>query len=154
MTQANLGLLLLARGDQEGARRELQAARKLAHDERATLLAIGNGLRRAGDAPGALEAMQAALANDPQPTPALLSELALAQRAAGDRDAAIASLQRALQRDPHYATAHYVLANMLASDGKRAPARKHFQRYLELEPRGPHAAQARERLQVLGRSSK
>lgn len=151
LTQANLGLLLLARGDQKGARQELQQARALAEGNRAALVAIGNGLRRAGDPQGALQAMQAAVASDSQPTPALLSELALAQYAAGERSAAVASLERALDRDPRYATAHYLLGNMLASDGKRPQARKHFQRYLALEPKGPHAAQAKERAAALGK---
>jgi tetratricopeptide (TPR) repeat protein len=142
-------LLLLQRGDRAAAQHELQQALERAHGDRAALLAIGNGLRRAGDPEGALRAMQAAVQGDSDPTPALLSELALAQRAAGQRDAAVLTLEHALERDPRYATAHYILGSMFASDGKRDQAKKHFQRYLELEPRGPQAAQARERLEVL-----
>ncbi len=87
-----------------------------ASDNRAALVAIGNGLRRAGEASVAVEAMQAAIrADGGKATPAVLSELALAQRAAGEREAAIASLQNALEIDENYAIAHYLIANMLAA---------------------------------------
>jgi Flp pilus assembly protein TadD len=151
LTQANLGLLLLKRGDAPAARRELQLALAGEELDRPTLLAIGNGLRRAGDAPGALRAMESALEGAPEPTPALLAELALAQRAAGQREPALQTLERALARDPRYATAHYILGSMLASDGKHREAKQHLQRYLELEPRGAQASQARERLELLGK---
>jgi protein O-GlcNAc transferase len=149
LTQANLGLLLLKRGDASAARRELQLALAGEELDRPTLLAIGNGLRRAGDPQGALRAMESALEGAPEPTPALLSELALAQRAAGQRERALETLEQALARDPRYATAHYILGSMLASDGKRRQAMQHLERYLQLEPRGAQAGQARERLELL-----
>jgi Flp pilus assembly protein TadD len=151
LTQANLGLLLLKRGDAPAARRELQLALTGETLDRPTLLAIGNGLRRAGDPQGALRAMESALQGASEPTPALLSELALAQRAAGQRERALQTLERALARDPRYATAHYILGSMLASDGKRREAKQHLQRYLELEPHGSQAAEARKRLALLGK---
>ena len=149
MTRINLGLLLVARGDNAGAREHLSAALSGAKGNRAALVAIGNGLRRAGDARGALDAMQAALQGPPPPTPAELSELALAQRATGDRDAAIATLQKVIAQDARYATAHYLLANMLAAENRKADARAHYERYLALEPKGEQAARARERLRLL-----
>jgi protein O-GlcNAc transferase len=149
LTQANLGLLLLRRGDESAARRELREALSRAQGDHTALLAIGNGLRRAGDPKGALQAMQAAISAQSAPTPAMLAELALAQRAAGERAEAVMTLERVLDSDPRYAMAHYILGSMLASDGARERARKHLQRYLELEPQGPQAAQARERLRML-----
>jgi superkiller protein 3 len=146
MTRVNLGLLLVRLGDVDGAREQLRKALPGAQGNRAALLAIGNGLRRAGDSAGAVQAMQAAVDADDEPTPALLSELALAQRADGDREAAIATLQAVLKSNPGYATAHYLLGNMLAGAGRFAQARKHYQRYLKLAPDGPHVARARERL--------
>jgi Flp pilus assembly protein TadD len=146
MTRINLGLLLVRMGDADAAREELRSALPGAAGNRAALLAIGNGLRRAGDSAGAVQAMQAAVDADDEPTPALLSELALAQRADGDRAAAIATLERVLKADPSYATAHYLLGNMLAGAGRFGPARRHYQRYLKLAPDGPHAGRARERL--------
>jgi superkiller protein 3 len=149
MTQVNLGLLLVGKNDLEGGKKELRAALPNAKDNRAALVAIGNGLRRASDAEGALQAMQAAAQTGGDPTPALLSELALAQRAAGDRDGAIKTLDHALELDPKYATAHYLLGNMYAGAKKVADAKKHFERYLALEPKGAQADQARERLKML-----
>jgi len=148
MTRVNLGLLLVDAGRGEDGAKELRTAFDQAKGDRAALLAIGNGLRRAGDAQGALAAMQgAAQAGDP--TPAVLAELALAQRAAGDRAAAIATLESALKLDARYATAHYLLGNMLAGDKEFAQAKKHYLKYLDLDPKGEHADRTRERLEAL-----
>jgi Tfp pilus assembly protein PilF len=150
MTRANYGLLLLKQQQRDAATRELGRALQDATNNRPALLAIGNGLRRAGDASGALHAMELAVSSGGEPaTPALLSELALAQRAAGQRDAALATLQKALGLDDHYATAHYLLANLLASEQRFPEAKQHYERYLKLEPSGDQAAQARERLAVI-----
>ncbi len=147
MTRANYGLLLLKQNKKEAAARELSQALDQAK-ERAALLAIGNGLRRAGDAGGAVRAMERAVAQG-EPTPALLSELALAQRAAGQDAQALATLERALAQDAKYALAHYLMGNMYASDKKFAEAKKQFEAYLKLAPSGDQAANARERLKVL-----
>jgi Flp pilus assembly protein TadD len=97
ITRANLGLLLLKLKQPDSAIRELKIAMTHASDNRAALVAIGNGLRRAGEASIAVQAMQAAIrADDGKATPAILSELALAQRAAGEREAAVTSLRNAL----------------------------------------------------------
>jgi Flp pilus assembly protein TadD len=148
MTRANLGLLLVRRGDLDAGAGELQRALRDKPSDRATLLAIGQGLRMAGKPGPALQAMRAAVDNGEPPTPALLAELALAERASGDRAAAVATLRRALSLDTRYGTAHYLLGNLLAADGQFKEAVRHYQRYLELEPQGSHAAQARERLGV------
>jgi Tfp pilus assembly protein PilF len=149
MTRVNLGMLLLESGQTDAAVQELRGALQNAQGNRPALVAIGNGLRRAGDKQGALQAMQAAVHGGEDVTPALLSELALAQLATGDRDAAITSLHRALEIDPRFASAHYLLAGMLAGAGRAAEAKQHYERYLALEPRGPHADKARERIKVL-----
>ncbi|HEX7478337.1 MAG TPA: tetratricopeptide repeat protein [Polyangiales bacterium] len=151
MTRANYGLLLLQSGERDAAVRELQRALADGQGNRAALLAVGNGLRRAGDGQGAVQAMQAAVSAGGEPaTPALLSELALAERAAGQKDAAYATLERVLKQDDRYAIAHYLLANMLAADQRFADAKKHYEHYLKLEPQGAQAASARERLGVIG----
>jgi len=149
MMRVNLGLMLVNAGQTEPGKAELRRALPGAKENRAALVAIGNGLRRAGDAAGAVQAMQGAVDTGGEPTPALLTELALAQRAAGDRDTAIATIERALTMDPKYATAHYVLGNMLAGAKKLADAKKHYERYLALEPKGAQADEARERLKVI-----
>lgn len=152
MVRANLGLLLLAIQRADDGKRELRLAANHAQGNRAALVAIGNGLRRAGDAGGAVEAMRAAIAaGDGQPTAALLSELALAQLAAGSRPTAIDTLKQAIEIERGFAVAHYLLANMYAADHQNAPAATHYKKYLQLEPQGPHAAQARERLAIVER---
>jgi tetratricopeptide (TPR) repeat protein len=94
--------------------------------------------------------MQAAVQAGGEPaTPALLSELALAQRAAGKNAEAIATLEKALAIDEKLAIAHYLLGNMLASDQRFPEAAKHYQRYLKLAPDGEQAKQAKERLAVV-----
>lgn len=154
MVRANLGLLLLALERADDGKRELRTAVGHAQGNRPALLAIGNGLRRAGDAGGAVEAMRAAIAaGDGQPTPALLAELALAQLAAGARPAAIESLKQALELDARFATGHYLIANMYAADQQLALAATHYKKYLQLDPNGPQAAQARERLAIVERGN-
>lgn len=152
MTRANYGLLLLRQDKKEDAARELSQALGQAKD-RAALLAIGNGLRRAGDANGAVRAMEQAVASG-QPTPALLSELALAQRAAGQDAKAFATLDRALGADPKYTLAHYLKGNMYAADKKFAEAKTEFETYLKQAPQGDQAANARARLQVIASQKK
>lgn len=152
MTRANYGLLLLRQDKKEEAARQLSQALGQAKD-RAALLAIGNGLRRAGDANGAVRAMEQAVAVG-QPTPALLSELALAQRAAGQDAKALATLDRALAADPKYALAHYLKGNMFAADKKFAEAKTEFETYLKLAPSGEQAANAKQRLQVIAQQTK
>ncbi|MBK8172678.1 MAG: tetratricopeptide repeat protein [Sandaracinaceae bacterium] len=149
MPRVNYGLLLVHLTRNEEAVRAFRAALPLARGDRAALLAIGNGFRRAGEGESAVRAVQAAIAaGDDGPTPALLSELALAQRAANDRPGAEASLAQAIVLDARYATAHYLLANMLAGRQAYAEAIEHWRAYLQLEPRGDHAADAREKIRA------
>ncbi len=147
MARVNLGLLLLRLERADDAARTLREALPLAEGNRAALAGIGSGLRRAGEPEAAARALTAAVdADTAPPASGLLCELALAQRGAGDRPGAEATLGRVLAADERYATAHYLLANMLAGRGVLAEAVQRFERYLVLEPSGPHAAEARERL--------
>ena len=155
MSRANLGLVYLRLGNAEQAGVELRRALPLARGNAPALQAIGNGLRLAGQAEAAVTAMQRAIeAREEGPTPALLSELALAQLAAGDRPLAEASLRQALELDTRYATGHYLLGNVLAAQEKWRDAAREFERYLALEPQGQHADAARERLRVVRRSGR
>jgi Tfp pilus assembly protein PilF len=147
MLHANFGLFLLGAGNSERAVSELRKALDAAKGDRAVLLAVGNGMRRAGKPDEAVRAISAAVAGgDGKPTPALLSELALAQHAANLDAEAKKSLEQALELDPKYASAHYVLGSLLAGEGNKKEAIKHYQKCLELEPKGPLADKAREKL--------
>jgi Tfp pilus assembly protein PilF len=155
MLRANHGLFLLERGQTEPARTELRAALANAGGDRAALVAIGNGLRRAGKPDEAVRALRKAIeGGDGKPTPALLSELALAQNGAGDGAGAKASLEQALALDARYATAHYLLGSMAAADGDLKAAKSHYDRCIQLEPRGPLAGKAKEKLAALKQAKK
>jgi len=155
MLRANQGLFLIENGDAQGATLTLRAGLQRAKGNRPALLAIGNGLRRASHPDEAVRALRAAIeAGDGKPTPALLSELALAQHAAGDIEGAKASLEQALSLDAKYASAHYVLGGILAAQGDLRRAADHYKKCLELEPKGPLAAKAKEKLAAVKRAPK
>ena len=155
MLRTNYGLFLLGRAQNELALAELRAALAVAGGDRAALVAIGNGLRRAGKPDEAVRALSQAIeGGDGKPTPALLSELALAQNAAGDGAAAKASLTQALALDARYATAHYLLGSIEAANGDAKAAKAHYEKCIQLEPRGPLAAKAKEKLAALKQAKK
>ena len=141
---ANFGLYLLWAGDIESGADALRAALPLARENPVALLAIGNGLRRAGRYPDAVEAMTRAVQVHPQGgTPALFAELTLAHMAARDGASAEASATRSIELDPAYALGHFLLGRILLARGACEEAIAAMQQYLRLEPRGDHAAAAR-----------
>ena len=147
LLRANYGLFLLKQDKADAAATELLAGLEHAKGDRAALLAIGNGLRRAKRADAAVRALHEAIAaGDGRPTPALLAELSLAQNAAGDAIAAKASLDEALLLNPKYATGHYLLASVLAGEGDFKGAMAHYKRCIELDPKSELAARAKEKL--------
>jgi Tfp pilus assembly protein PilF len=155
MLRANYGLFLLKQGQREPAVQELLAGLGHAKGDRAALLALGNGLRRADKPDAAVRALREAIAGgDGKPSPALLSELSLAQHAAQDDAGAKASLEQALQLDPKYATGHYLLGSLLAGEGDFKAATQHYKRCIELEPQGELSRKAREKLQAASQADK
>lgn len=147
-----LGLLQLASGDSDAALITLRRAVAPAAGSRAMLSALGNGLRRAGDPQMATRVLRDAVAAGEDPAPAaVIAELALAEFAADHREDAERTLTGLLRDHADYAIAHYLLANMMASREAFADAARHYQAYLRLDPTGPQAAQARERLAVVQR---
>ncbi len=148
VARANLGLLLLQLGEDDQAAIELRRALPLSRGDAAALQAIGLGLRRAGQPGAAVQAMEMAIEAHGEPTPALLAELALAQRANEDPTAAEATLTRAIELDARFAIAHTLLGSLMASRQAYREAIPHFERYLALEPNGSHAERTREHLRV------
>lgn len=63
-----------------------------------------------------------------------------------EREAAVVLFARAIELRPDFAEAHYNLAMALSELGQHLQARPHWKRYLELDPRGPWSALARQRL--------
>jgi Flp pilus assembly protein TadD len=145
-SRTSLGLLLLRTNRREQALIELRRAAPLA-EARADLAAIGSGLRRAGDAAMAVRVLRQAVEADEGPAqPGLRAELALAEFAAGDRAGAEQHLRDLLREQPSYASAHYLLGNVLAAREAWAEAARAYEAYLRAEPRGADAAEARGRL--------
>ncbi len=70
--------------------------------------------------------------------------LSYAQHQGGQRDLAIRSLNRALEINRDLAAAHLLLGILYAEDrATTARARRHYERFLELEPNDPNAASIR-----------
>ncbi len=70
--------------------------------------------------------------------------LGYAQHQAGQREAAISSLSRALEINADLAAAHLLLGILYAEDRATAGrARRHYERFLELEPNDPNAPSIR-----------
>lgn len=151
-SRIQLGLLLLERGERDQALIELRRAASAAAGQPAMLSALGNGLRRAGDPQMAVRVLRDAIeASEGRAPPAVHAELALALFAADHREEAERALRELLRRSPDYATAHYLLANMLASRRAYREAAAAYQAYLRAEPNGPQAAEARARLEYVRR---
>lgn len=145
-SRTSLGLLLLRTNRRDQALIELRRAAPLA-EGRADLAAIGAGLRRAGDAAMAVRVLGQAVSADEEPAPpGLRAELALAEYAAGQREQAEQHLRALIADMPSYASAHYLLANLLAAREAWAEAAREYEAYLRAEPRGADAAEARGRL--------
>ena len=58
-------------------------------------------------------------------------------------------LTRAVEAKPEFALAHFWLAMTFFNVNKKAAAREHFQKYLELEPNGSEAGTAKEMLPLV-----
>jgi protein O-GlcNAc transferase len=151
-SRTQLGLLLLRGGDTAQALIELRRALPLADDDRPTLSAIGSGLRRAGDPAMAVRALNAAIEAEETPAPsAVIAELALAEFAAGSHPAAETRIRGLITSDPDYASAHYLLANMLAARQAWTDAASEYQAFLRAAPSAPEAVDARGRLTYVQR---
>lgn len=66
----------------------------------------------------------------------------------GQTDEARLALEQLLRTNPNSADAHYLLG-ILDADGDAPSARAHFRSYLDVAPRGEHAAEVRSRLAEL-----
>lgn len=96
-------------------------------------LTLGTALQTLNRADEAIEAYQAALANNSQSADAHF-ELAKLYFGQGDRDKAVQQYKEALGIDPHYAMAHINLAAIFAELGNSEEARQHFEQGLEEFP--------------------
>lgn len=146
----NLAMMYLAEGRPEEAAVQLRASVPSVRGDVLLSMAVGEGLRRAGLGAEAVPVLRGALevAGDPPPTE-LLAELALAEYATGDLAAAEQAMARALRQNELDPALHYAYGSILAKQGKIGEARKHLRRVEALDPDGPYAARARQRLQMI-----
>jgi tetratricopeptide (TPR) repeat protein len=114
-----------------------------------------DALRAAGDAEKAketLEALGTAAPNDPETAVRFFNEGAERTRA-GKYDEAAVFFERAVQiapDDPKFAKAHYVVGLAYAKDeSKKAQAKEHLQKFLQMSPKDPDAETAKQMLDYL-----
>ena len=60
-----------------------------------------------------------------------------------------AALSKALETKPDLAMGHYLLGMVYFNQNKKAPAKEHFEKYLELDPNGKEASTVKELLPLL-----
>lgn len=140
------GHWLVAWKDNDGAVQKLRSARAAAGDNTAMLASVGHELRLAGAFGDCVPTFDKALAS--KDTGELRVERALCKMGAKDDAGAMADLQAAVQKDASYAPGHYYLAGRLASRAKWSEVIKEYEAYLKLEPNGPLAKTAQERIKL------
>ena len=83
---------------------------------------------------------------EPQPSSSYWFLLGVAKFEAGDSEGARRALSEALRLNPRNGLARMLLVTVYFNEGEATLASAELQRYLELEPNGPYAAQARQLL--------
>jgi tetratricopeptide (TPR) repeat protein len=120
---------------------------------------MGESLAKSGDTKGAIEAYQQAASNDPSSAAQYYFNLGAVLTNSGKVDEATAAFDKAIAADPNKADAYYQKSiNMMAKGTVDASGATHYppevaqglQKYLELEPEGAHAADAKALLTGLG----
>ena len=107
---------------------------------------LGNLQFRRGDVASAEALYRKALLVDPQ-QPEALYNLGFLHSDRGELEVAVDYFERAIAIDPEFADAHFHRAMALEMQGRRREARRCWQRYLELEPKGEWSDIARQHLQ-------
>jgi tetratricopeptide (TPR) repeat protein len=134
-------------GDAAGAEGLYRRALSLDGALAAAWTNLGNLLAARGERGGAREAYDKALALDPD-QPEARYDLANLLAEVGEHDLAIAEYRRVAHTAPDFADTHFNLAVTLLAVGAAAQARRHLERYLELDDASSWSESARE---ILGR---
>jgi tetratricopeptide (TPR) repeat protein len=130
------------RGDSTLAEHLFRQAIDLEPGMAAALTNLGNLAYRQAELVEARRLYERALEHDPV-QPEARYNLANLLEDLGERDLAIAELRRVCAAAPEFADAHYNLGIMLAQVGGTAQARRHLERYLELDSGSDWAGHAR-----------
>jgi Flp pilus assembly protein TadD len=138
-----LGQVFAVRGDLMRAEQYLLSAQEAGFPEERVLPALIRVFVGASRFRDALAHAEPALARRPDDT-RLRTLVASLRIALDDEEGALRELERVIAQAPAEAFPHYLLA-VLHRDRIEDPmrAQEHFERYLELDPAGPHAEEAR-----------
>jgi tetratricopeptide (TPR) repeat protein len=136
------------RGELQTAEHLFRQAVDLEPNMAAALTNLGNLVYRQAEHDEARRLYERALDHDPLQAEARYN-LANLLADAGETELAIAELRRVCAACPEFADAHYNLGLMLASVGGAAQAKKHLERYLELDAGSDWADHARSYLDQL-----
>jgi Tfp pilus assembly protein PilF len=131
----------------DAAKQKLRAAADLAGDDVGLLASAGFELKNVGAFGDCIKVLDKAIAK--RDAAELRTYRALCRLGDKDKPGALTDLQAATSKEPNYAPAHFYLGGRLAEDGKRAEAQRAYETYLKLEPKGPLAATAAERVKLL-----
>ena len=102
-----------------------------------------------GETEKATEAFEAVKAVDPKVVIKDLVEAAQVDFNNGRTDAAIARLEQVLSIDPDHPRSHYLLGLCRINQGNNEEAKRLINRFLELSPNDPQAAEAKDMLQYI-----
>jgi tetratricopeptide (TPR) repeat protein len=136
------------RGELESAEHLFRQAVDLEPGMAAALTNLGNIVYRQGEHDEARRLYERALDHDPMQAEARYN-LANLLSDAGETELAIAELRRVCAGNPEFADAHYNLGLMLAAVGGTSQAKRHLERYLELDGDSDWATHARTYLDTL-----
>lgn len=145
LSEADEQLMLAAEsasaGDLAGAVRHYEAALALEPDRPEVHASHALALMESGDRDAALAAAEKAAALAPDDTHANYA-LGHILRLSGEKQTALAALGKAVAADPGFMMAVYEEGMLLAETGKLSQALGNFERFLEIHPEDPGAAQA------------
>jgi Tfp pilus assembly protein PilF len=133
----------------DAAKAKLTQARDLAQGEVGILASAGFELKNIGAFGECIVAMDRAL--EKKDAAELRTYRALCKMGQADKDGTLADLETAVKNEPKYAPAHFYLAGQLLNHKRKAEAVAHYAEYVKLEPQGPLAATAQERLKILNK---
>jgi Tfp pilus assembly protein PilF len=131
----------------EAARARLRTASELAGDDVGLLASAGFELKNVGAFADCIRTLDRAIAK--KDAAELRTYRALCRLGEKDKPGALTDLSAAVAKEPNYPPAHFYLGGRLAEAGKRAEAAKAYETYLKLEPKGPLATAAAERVKIL-----
>jgi tetratricopeptide (TPR) repeat protein len=109
---------------------------------------MGSAATQMGDKAKAAEFAKAYAEANPD-SPDILYNKGVEAYNKGKMKDAEAALTKAVEVKPDFANAHYLLAMACFNQNKKAAAKEHFEKYLELDPNGKEAATAKELLPLL-----